>query len=159
VIKYFQKTNQIIFLVWHSFGGLTIIYSNTKNINWIILRDASIGGNKLLDDVSYNKKTHTYEINRWDWVIHTIWTTMYKDFLVSPQKHLTRISKIHVPIKIICAERSLNIWDKYNRDAYYKSANEPKDLIIIPGSGHHFKEKWAEKKLFTETYKRIKEYS
>lgn len=161
VIKYFQKAwAQKIFLVGHSLGWLTILYSNIKHVSWIILRDASIGGKDLLDEVDYNVKTGIYSIDRWDGFKHIIGASMYKDFLIKPQKHLEKISKIHIPIKIICAEKWVQkIWKIIYKTAYYEAANEPKKLIIIPGSGHCFDEKWVEQKLFTETYKRVKKYS
>lgn len=155
VIKHFEKKTKKIFLVGHSFGWLTILYSNIKKVTWIILRDASIGGKELLDDVSYDSKTGIYSIDRWDGFIHIIGSKMYKDFLINPKKHLERISKIHIPIKIICAEK----WLRKAGEAYYKTGKEPKELIIIPGASHCFDEKWTEEKLFTETYKRVKKYS
>ncbi|MFA7717253.1 MAG: alpha/beta fold hydrolase [Candidatus Absconditabacterales bacterium] len=159
VIKHFEKMKQKIFIVGHSFGGLTILYSNIKRITGIILRDASIGGKELLDDVHYNSKTHMYNIDRGDGIIHIIGSTMYKDFMINPQKHLERISKIHVPIKIICAGNGLQVGKKYNKVAYYKAANKPKELSIIVGAGHCFDVKGTEEKLFEETYKRIKRFS
>lgn len=159
VIKHFKNIKQKIFLVWHSFGWLTILYSNIKNASWIILRDASIGSKWLLDDVTYNPKRGSYIIDRGNGYKHTIGPKMYKDFLISPKEHLKQVKKIHTPIKIICAERGLETWMEYNRATYYKSANDPKELVIISGARHHFKETWAEKKLFNETYKRIKKYS
>ncbi len=159
VIKHFKNIKQKIFLVWHSFGWLTILYSNVKNASWIILRDASIGGKWLLDNVTYNQKKGSYVIDRGNGYKHTISPKMYKDFLISPKEHLKQVKKTYTPIKIICAEKWLQIWTKYNRAAYYKWANEPKELVIISGARHHFKETWAEEKLFSETYKRIKQYS
>ena len=161
VINHFQKWwTQNIFLVGHSFGWLTIIYANIKNISWIILRDASIGGKELLDDVTYNQKTGVYSIDRGDGYKHIIGPKMYKDFLIEPQKHLIQISKIHLPIKIICAEKWLQkAWKEYYKAAYYKTANNPKKLCIITWASHCFEEKWAKEKLLQETYKRIKKYS
>ncbi len=156
VSKYFQKKwIQNIFLIGHSFGGLTILYAKLKNITWIILRDPSIGGKELLDDITYHKQTNKYSIDRWDGVIYHIWSNMYKDFLIDSNEHLEKIKKITLPIQIICAEKWLQkAWKKY-----YKAAKLPKDFTIIPWATHCFDEKWTEKQLFTETYKRVKKYS
>lgn len=155
VIKHFEKTAYNIFIVGHSFGWLTILYANIKNINWIILRDSSIGGKKLLDDVTYDTKNRSYTIDRWDGYKHTIGSNMYKDFLIDPEKHLKQIKKIHLPIKIICAEK----WLQRAGKKYYKAANNTKELYIITWASHCFEEKWAEKKLFIETYDRVKRFS
>lgn len=156
VITYFQKQwIQKIFLVGHSFGGLTILYSQVNKVSWIILWDSSIWGKGLLSDVSYNKKSNTYIIDRWEGLIYTVNKTMYKDFCIDPKNHLEKIKKIHVPIKIICAEKWLKKWGK----KYYKVANKPKDFIVISGASHCFHEKGTEEQLFKETYTRIKKYS
>lgn len=155
VINHFERTSQKIFLVGHSFGGLTILYANTKDIVWIILRDASIGGKELLDDVMHDTQNRSYSIDRGDGYKHLIWPKMYKDFLIDPQKHLMQISKIHLPIKIICAEK----WLQKAGKKYYKTTNDPKEICIIEWASHCFNEENKENQLFAETYDRIKRFS
>lgn len=160
VIKHFEETTHKIFLVGHSFGWLTILYANIKNIAWIILRDASIGGKELLDDVTYDTKAGSYSIDRGDGYKYIIGQKMYKDFLVDPKQHLMQISKIYVPIKIICAEKWLQkAGKKYYKAAYYKTANNPKELCVITWASHCFDEQGKEEKLFAETYDWIKRFS
>ena len=78
---------------------------------------------------------------------------MYNDFCVEPKYHIKKIKEIKLPIKIICAEK----WLKKPAERYYKAANTPKDFCIIAWATHCFDEKWAEKKLFNETYNWIKD--
>ena len=155
VTRHFQKQwIKKIFLVGHSLGGLTILYSNISKIAWIILWDSSIWGKELLSDVTYNKKDDIYIIDRWQGYTYNINKGMYKDFSINPKQHLKQVSKINIPIKIICAEK----WLKNAGTRYYKAANAPKDFVILQWASHCFDEKGAEEKLFTETHKRIRHY-
>jgi pimeloyl-ACP methyl ester carboxylesterase len=156
VIKYFKEQwHNNIFLIGHSFGWLTILYTNTKNISWIILRDPSIGGKELLDDVTYDIKTRSYSIDRGDGYKYIIGSKMYKDFSIEPKEHLMQITRIHLPTKIICAEK----WLQKAGKKYYKTVSNPKEFSIIPWASHCFNEEGTEEKLFEETYKRVKKYS
>lgn len=160
VTTYFQKKwIKKIFLIWHSFGWLSILYANLSNIKWVTLWDASIWWKELLSDVTYDKKTKKMIIDRWDWVIYNIGSKMYKDFLIDSKKNLERMSKIRKPIKIICAEKWLQkAWKEYYKNSYYDVANTSKELSIIPWAWHCFFEKWTKEKLFEETNKRVKKY-
>ena len=53
-----------IILIGHSLGGLTILYSDLTHVSRVVLRDASIGGKELLDDVTYNQEKDYYFV---DW--------------------------------------------------------------------------------------------
>lgn len=156
VVKYFQeKWKEKIILIWHSFGGLTILYSDLSKISTAVLRDPSMGGKKTLNSVVYNQKTSNYVIDWWSGEQYPISDSMYKDFCIDSENHLDKMKEIKLPIKIICAEN----WLKIQSERYYEVANEPKKFAMIPVARHCFHEEWTEEQLFDETYDWIKKYS
>lgn len=156
VVKYFEeKWERKIFLIGHSFGGLTILYSDLSEISTIVLRDPSMGGKKTLDSVVYNEETSNYMIDWWKGEQYPISDDMYRDFCIDSENHLDRIKKIKLPTKIICAENGL----KQQSEKYYEVANEPKGFAMIPVARHCFHEEWTKEKLFDETFDWIKKYS
>ena len=133
-----------IILMGHSLGGLTILYSDLTHVSSVVLRDASIGGEELLNDVDYSEVSDTYFINWWDGMIFPIGKSMYEDFSIPPAVHLEQIQKIHLPIAMIWTEYGLRKAAK----SYYDVANEPKKLHIVQSASHCFPEPGAEKELY-----------
>ncbi len=155
VVKYFQeKWEKKIFLIGHSFWWLTILYSDLSGISSIILRDPSIGGKELLEDVVYNETNSNYVIDWWSGEQYPISDIMYRDFCIEPQIHLDKMAGIKLAVKIICAENGL----KQQAEKYYKVANEPKKFAMVSGARHCFHEEWTEDILFDETYDWIRKY-
>ena len=145
VIKYakdlwFKK----IFLVWHSYGCLSNLFTDLSDVSWLIMRDSSMAGEMLLKDV--HEDEDWYFIDWWDWYKHRIGEKYYQDFQADPQTYLGQISKIHIPVKIFWAEN----WLAENARLYFDSANEPKSLTVISGAYHRFQWGWAEE-LFSES--------
>ena len=139
--KWYKK----IFLVGHSYGWIANLYANHDNITWILMRDSSIWWAQLLNDV-YIDEDWKYYIDWWDWYRHYIGEKLYQDFQVPSEKFLERISKIKISIKIIWAEKWL--WETAKE--YYKYANEPKELTIIPWADHRFLD-WGMSELLKES--------
>lgn len=131
-----------IFLVWHSYGWIANLYANLSNVIWLLMWDSSIWWKWLLSDV-YEDWNGWHYIDWWDWYKHHISEKLYKDFQISPEKFLERISEIKIPVKIIWAER----WLAEVAKKYYEYANKPKELDIIQGADHRFLDWWMDELL------------
>ena len=138
-----------IFLIGHSFGGLTILYADLEFISKIVMRDPSIGWKETLEDVYHDEKG--YYIDRGDGIRFDISEEIYHDFNKDPNQHLEQIKKLSLPIKIIGAEFGL----PENSKKYYLAANEPKALTIVSWASHCFLEEWKIEELLNETYQRL----
>ncbi len=142
-----------IILIGHSLGGLTILYSDLTHVSRVVLRDASIGGKELLDDVTYNQEKDYYFVDWWDGVEYLIWNTMYQEFCTPRETNLAQITQVHIPIKIISADSG---WEAHGRK-YYEAANEPKAFHLVKWAHHCFQEPWAEDELYAESLEWIEE--
>ena len=146
VSDFVEKGYEKIYLVGHSFWGLTILYSDLTYVSALVLRDSSIGGNELLTD-TYQDENSLY-IDWWDGIRYPISQEMYNDFMISPEEHKNQISKLNLPIKIITAEFWLPIVAK----ELFDSANEQKSFSLIKNASHTFLEEWVKEVLFEETF-------
>ena len=138
-----------IFLVWHSYGWIANLYVNQSNVTWLLMWDASMWWEWLLEDV-YEDWQSWYYINWWDWLRYPISEKLYEDFKMPSEIFLKRISEINIPVKIIWAE----YWLAEVAKMYYEYANGPKELNIISGAYHRFDSWWMEE-LFYESFKWI----
>ncbi len=150
VIKYFRKKGvKKIFVAGHSYGGKTILMSDKKNFNAVVLWDPSHNLYPAFSDPSslvYVKNLKGYIESNDTSYGFLIGEKMVKEEKSYPWKE--KIKEIKVPIKIICAEKGVLV---RGCKLYYKFANKPKSLVIIKGANHCFDEEGAEKKLFQET--------
>ena len=69
---------------------------------------------------------------------------MYEDFKIPSEKFLEKISEIHIPVKIIWAEK----WLAEVAKKYYENANKPKELNIIPWANHRFLDWWMDELIY-----------
>ena len=122
-----------IFLVWHSYGWIANLYADLSNLTWLLMWDSSIGWEQLLSDVYCDEKWEHY-IDWWDGYRHYIGKKLFKDFQISSERFLEKISEINIPVKIIWAE----FWLAETAKRYYEYANEPKELCIITWADHRF---------------------
>lgn len=122
-----------IFLVWHSYGWIANLFANLSGVTWLLMWDSSIGWEQLLSDVYCDEKWEHY-IDWWDGYRHYIGKKLFKDFLISSERFLEKISEINIPVKIIWAE----FWLAETAKRYYEYANEPKELCIITWADHRF---------------------
>src|SRR3989344_8782590 len=153
IVNYFRKTYDKIFLVGHSYGGLTVMKSNLSSVSGIILWDAASTTNtEWASAMEYIENLDAYLLS---WGIDYI---IGKHILDESQKlpHPKELmSKVNVPIKIICAGKSTLLKDG---KIYYKYAKNPKEFTIIKNARHNFNEEGSEELLFKETLKFLKKY-
>lgn len=138
-----------IFLVWHSYGWIANLYVDHSNITWLLMWDSSIWWEWLLADVYEDEEWWLY-IDWWDWYKHHISEKLYEDFQIPSEKFLEKMSEIHVPVKIVWAEK----WLAEVARKYYECANEPKELNIILWADHRFLDWWIDE-LFNVSIERI----
>lgn len=138
-----------IFLVWHSYGWIANLYADHSNITWLLMWDSSIWWEWLLADVYEDEEWWLY-IDWWDWYKHHISEKLYEDFQIPSEKFLEKMSEIHVPVKIVWAEK----WLAEVARKYYECANEPKELNIILWADHRFLDWWIDE-LFNVSIERI----
>ena len=150
VINYFKDKSKKIYLIGHSYGGTSILFSDTKYISAIVFWDASyvIGENEKKDS-DWKKIKNRYCI---DWGMSIVVGNKFVKELFNFPDCGKLISKINSPIKFIGAGRGIDA------KKYYKVANRPKGISIIKDADHGFNTPETEKKLFEETYSWIKKF-
>ncbi len=146
-VDYFRKKGvKKIFVVGHSYGGSTILVSEKKDFNAVVLWDSSHRSSRLLAKARYLKKFDGYlefEEAAYGFLVGKAMVEQAKRSRVEE-----KIMDIHVPIKIIVAGRGVLA---KGGEWYYRHANKPKAFTIILGADHTFDEDGAEEKLFKET--------
>ena len=153
VVNYFKRKYDKIFLVGHSYGGLTVMKSDLSSISGIILWDAASTTNtEWASAMEYVENLDAYLLS-WG-MDYIIGKHMFNESQKLPHpKEL--MSKINVPIKIICAQNSTLLKDG---KIYYKYAKNPKEFTIIKNARHNFNEEGSEELLFKETLNFMKKY-
>lgn len=155
VIKYFSKDYEKIYVVGHSYGGTTLLFTDTKHVNTFVFWDASWIEWKDEDkDFPYRKDLDAHVL---DWGIEYIVGKPFIEELKSFPDCGGLISKIKIPVKFITAGRK----GKGNTKAgkkYFALANEPKDLVDIPTAEHNFNTFAEEERLFKETQDWMKRF-
>lgn len=152
VISYFRKKgSKNIIVTGHSFGGVTILLSQKKDFNSVILWDPSDNPKTITNKARFVKELDLYYFDEWG-----VAFAIGKKMVVENKKlhTLALIKKVHIPIKIIVAgDGALVDFGK----AYYRAANEPKSFASIPGALHTFDQEGTEEKLFQETLSWLKQ--
>lgn len=152
IIEYFSSRFKNIYLVGHSLGGPTIIFSKKNQfINSIVLWDPTINGYpRLTKYTNFNNELDLY-ILKWGSTY-----TLSKEMVASWKKvNPSMLRLISKPIKIICAGNG-NLYGDWLKNI--DSINVKHSLISIPGAGHCFDENDTEKKLFKETLIWLQEF-
>lgn len=153
VIEYFRKKGvKKIFVVGHSFGGLTVLLSQKQNFNAAVLWDGSTNPSQVTKS-TYVKELDRYYINNFDSYGFTVGKQMVEEN--KKLKPFKLIGKFTKPIKIIVAGKGTLI---KGGKKYYQLAHAPKDFAIIPDATHNFDEDGTEEKLFAETLSWIKKF-
>ena len=148
VIKYFKnKGIKTVYVVGHSFGGPTILLSKQKGFDKIVLWDPSINPKKLEKEVKHIKEFDTYYVD-WGAAVIVGRKMIEEARQIEPVK---LIKLIHVPIKLIFAGKG-ELKEK-DQKRYFDSANQPKEITVIPDATHNFNEDGTEGRLFDETFK------
>ncbi|AKH32454.1 hypothetical protein XF24_00089 [candidate division SR1 bacterium Aalborg_AAW-1] len=148
VIDYFLKKGETnIILIGHSFGGLSLLYSDLKHVSKLVLWDSSIGGEELLGDV-YEDDQGKY-IDRGDQYKRYISDTLYEDFCIDPIDNIQQLKSLKLPIIIIAAEEGLQDPALLYAESIHQKA------FIIAGADHIFSDDNHKKELFDITMKNL----
>ncbi len=146
VVEYFRnKGVKKIFVVGHSFGGITVLLSKKKDFDAVVLWDPS-DSPALVTSSKYVKELDKYYINSETSYGFTIGKLMYEEN--KNLKPFELITTLNVPVKIIVAGSGILV---KGGEKYLQAAKESKALTIIPSATHCFDEDGTEEKLFQET--------
>lgn len=146
VIEHFRnKRVRQIFVIGHSFGGVTVLLSKKKNFDAAVLWDPSpnpstVTSSKYLKEIDRYYKTYDTAYG------HTIGRQMYEEN--TKLKPFELIADLGIPVKIIVAGSGVLV---EGGNKYFKAAKEPKAFTIIQSATHCFDEDGTEEKLFDET--------
>lgn len=153
VVEHFRKEGaKKIFVVGHSFGGVTVLLSRKKDFDAAVLWDPS-DEPAIVTKAKYVKELDRYYVTRDTSYGFTISKEMYEEN--KKLKPFELIKKLHTPVKVIVA--GAGILAKGGKK-YFQYANEPKAFAIIPKATHCFDEDGTEKKLFKETLLWFKQF-
>lgn len=149
VVEYFQKEYKNIYLVGHSLGGPTILFSNQKYVKSIVLWDPSLKNDMIDPNIyEYNSLLNKYIIH---WGASSLMSTeMAEEWKTMDSKIVERFI---LPTKIVCAENGIlhKDWEKIMSKIKIKN-----DFVVIKNAGHCFDEEGVEKELFKETLEWLK---
>lgn len=146
IIEHFKNSYEEIFLVWHSLGAPTILYTDLSFISKIVLWDPTKGMESLEEKwCFYEEWIGKYILRRWIEVL--IWQEMINDWKDVSNLDLM-VEKITKPCKFIFAWNSeiIDAWQPY-----FQRIKVPFSSINIKWASHCFVEEWTERKLFKET--------
>lgn len=146
VISYFKGKYRDIYLVGHSLGGPSILWSSQKNIKSIVLWDPSL---KLIerrgDDIKFYSIIDKFVINFGT-------ESLLSKEMINQWRTLDNniLGCFKVSTKIICAQKGIlaKSWKKNLPKIKVKT-----DFYIIKNAGHCFDEEGVEEELFKDTLK------
>lgn len=153
VVRHFRDTYKKIYLVGHSFGGTSLLFTDSSLVDAFIFWDASyIEWKEEQKDFIFNEKIDAYII---DWGVEHIVGKGFVEELKNFPDCCELVAGIHKPVKFITAGSKGNL--KAGKK-YLERANEPKEHFNIDGADHNFNSFNAEEKLFEETYKWVTKF-
>lgn len=148
VIDYFlKKWETNIIVIGHSFGWLSLLYSDLKHVAKLVLWDSSIGWEELLWDVCEDDQWKY--IDRWDHYKRYISDTLYEDFCIDPIDNIQQLKSLKLPITIIAAEEGLQDPALLYAESIHQKA------FIISWADHTFTDDTHKKELFDITMKNL----
>ncbi len=145
VVSHFKNKYDKLFLVGHSLGGPTILYSDLKPVHSIALWEPSLKLDCLDDEKYYkfDKRINKYIIN------FGIESLISKE-MIDEWKYLDSrlVEKITKPTKIICGSKGPL---KKSWKTVLPKIKPKHEFVIVKNAGHCFDEEGTEQKLFEET--------
>jgi esterase/lipase len=155
MVEYFRKKGaKKIFVIGHSYGGATILFSKNQDFDAAVLWDSSDRPRKLMsEDLKFIKKANIYTIS-WGTAI-ILGKQMVEEAKKLPDL-FGKMTQFRKPVKIIVAEKGDLV---KGGKKYYEVAKMDKDFAIIKNATHLFGEDGTEEKLFSETLKWIKKFN
>lgn len=146
VVDYFRKKGvKKVFVVGHSFGGLTILLSKKQAFDAAVFWDASIYPTDVTK-ARYIKELDLYYTNTQEGFGFTIGKEMVEENKkLRPFKLMKDFTK---PVKIIVAGNGELI---EGGKKYFEVAKVKKEFVIIENATHCFDQEGTEEELFEET--------
>lgn len=153
VVKYFRKKYQKIFIIGHSYGGTSLLFTDQSIINGFVFWDASYidWGKSDKEDLGYNKNLNAYV---YDFGLEYMVGKGFIDELKNFPDCGKLIKQIHKPVLFIVSGRKGNA--KAGK-RYFNKANNPKKIINIKHADHCFDNWKDEELLFKGTYDWLKQ--
>ena len=144
VVSHFKSKYDMVFLVGHSLGGPTILYSDLKPVHSITLWEPSLD----LDDSIEGYYKFDKRINRY--ILNFGVESLISKEMVAEWKYLDGrlVKKIIKPTKIICGSKS-PLKDSWK--TVLSKIKTEYEFTVIKKAGHCFSEEGTEEKLFEET--------
>ncbi|MCK9597175.1 alpha/beta hydrolase [Candidatus Pacearchaeota archaeon] len=148
VLKYFRKKYKNIYVVGHSYGGTSLLFTDQSIIDGFVFWDASYveSTENNTAGMRYSKELDAYILGG------GVETVIGKEF-VEELKNFSDcgelIKKINKPVLFVTAGKKGN--SKAGKK-YFIKANNPKKLINIKTANHNFDNWNDEETLFRETY-------
>lgn len=149
-VQYFSKKFQKIFLVGHSFGGLTILRAQNSSVAAVSLWDPS----SLIECPAkgyfrYSRKLRSYII---DGDCQIIVGDKFREDLLSFPDELELVKKLECPVHIAYASGPEAVL-KASSKRYFRNATSLKQISEIKGASHCFIETGSDQKLCEVTAK------
>ncbi len=155
VVDYLKrKKAKNIYVVGHSYGGPTILLSETKNYKAIVLWDPTLHFKKLFENKEYSKKFKGY-FKEWSFKFF-IGKKFVKEAEDIVDKYWKITTKNYSPIKVILAGKGNA--QSLLKKKFFATLNKPKEMIEIKKAGHTFSEDGMEEKLLGETLRWFRKY-
>ncbi|OIP57334.1 MAG: hypothetical protein COX79_01165 [Candidatus Levybacteria bacterium CG_4_10_14_0_2_um_filter_36_16] len=146
VVDFFRKEGvEKLFVVGHSFGGVTVLLSKKKDFDAMVLWEASDNPSKVTKS-KYVTELDKYYVTAEASYGFTIGKEMFEETQTLNPRDL--IKKINKPSLVVVAGNG-ELVDGGKK--FFKNANEPKKFVVIPNATHCFDEDGAEENLFQET--------
>lgn len=146
VVKNFRKKYKKIFVVGHSYGGTSLLFTDSSQIDAFVFWDASyINWKERSDDfIEFNKKFNMHVAS---WGIEVLVGNQYIEELKNFPDCGELIKKINKPALFVGADKG----NAKASEKYYTNANDPKTLEIIKNADHNFNNFKAEETLLELT--------
>lgn len=147
VVNFFRKKYKLIFVVGHSYGGTSLLFTNYEFIDGYVFWDASyISSKDVTADIKLNKNINRYVM---DWGVEMLIGTKFIEEIKNFPDCGGLMKKIKKPVLFVTAGRLGNSKADVK---YFKMANQPKELINIKTADHNFNNWKDEEELLNKTY-------
>lgn len=147
VAKHFRKKYKKIYVIGHSYGGVSLLFVDQSVVDGFIFWDASyIETKDATESMKYDKNLDAYILD------YGMGIVVGKGFINELKKFPDcgkLIKQINKPVLFITAGKKGN--SKAGKK-YFDSANNPKKLINIRTADHNFNNWKDEDMLFIKTY-------
>lgn len=156
VIDYLKRKGaRKMYTVGHSYGGPTIMLSDTDNLKAIVLWDPSFHFKALFKNKEYSRAFKGY-FKEWAFKFF-----IGKKFVIEAEKLEDKYFEIiknknTPPTKIILAGKG-NAGNPLKK-VFFEALSDPKEIIEFKKAGHTFSEDGEAENLFQETLKWIKKF-